>query len=384
MAQDLISVEAFKNSRPATAFAALNPATDDLSEGIGSSYGIIGYKGKVWTLRYRGEKHTFFSQMADGTAVPANYLDVIILRQARNKSKSYYKAYDPNQSDGERPICASLNSVVPDADVTEKQCDTCALCPRNVWKTDANGRKGRECTDYKRLAVLILPPQTAPLLGAPLMESVFLRVPPASLNNLAVMGETMANQGWHFSTYITRISFDPAESHPKMIFKPLQGLTDQEAPIVLPIRESSQAQRITGEDQVKALSPPATAPAALQAPLQAAPAPVQAPVMGAVAPVAPIPGPAATGLVVAPQAIVLPQRNAPATSPAGIAVSQIDTAFASPTTLTLTPTAGTGIPKPVAPASVTAATAQTVADTGEAEASDAALDARIAALMPKP
>ena len=106
--------------------------------------------------------------------------------------------------------------------------------------------------------------------------------------------------------------------------------------------------------------------------------------MGAVAPVAPIPGPAATGLVVAPQAIVLPQRNAPATSPAGIAVSQIDTAFASPTTLTLTPTAGTGIPKPVAPASVTAATAQTVADTGEAEASDAALDARIAALMPKP
>ena len=273
---------------------------------------------------------------------------------------------------------------MPDADVTEKQCDTCALCPRNVWKTDANGRKGRECTDYKRLAVLILPPQTAPLLGAPLMESVFLRVPPASLNNLAVMGETMANQGWHFSTYITRISFDPAESHPKMIFKPLQGLTDQEAPIVLPIRESSQAQRITGEDQVKALPPPATAPAALQAPLQAAPAPVQAPVMGAVAPVAPIPGPAATGLVVAPQAIVLPQRNAPATSPAGIAVSQIDTAFASPTTLTLTPTAGTGIPKPVAPASVTAATAQTVADTGEAEASDAALDARIAALMPKP
>jgi hypothetical protein len=246
-------VDVFTTSRPSQAFAHLDAAKDNLAEGIGSSYGVVGYKGKVWTLRYRGDRHTFV-RSDDGT--PANAIDAIILRQAHNKSKSYYEGgYDTNASEGRRPTCAALDGITPDADVPQRQATHCAICPRNAWKTSPDGRKSRECTDYKRLAVLIMPKQTQDLLGAPLMEPVFLRVPPASLNALVDLGEAMAGKGYHYSSYITQISFDPAQPHPKFIFRATKPLTDKEAPVVLAMRETPMALRITGEDQVGVVRP---------------------------------------------------------------------------------------------------------------------------------
>jgi hypothetical protein len=311
----------------------------------------------VWSLRHRGERHNFI-RPDDGT--PSSYIDVVILGQAKQKSKSFYKKYDPNTSDGDRPICSSIDGVTPDQDVTTKQSETCALCPRNVWKTDpATGRKGRECTDYKRLAVLVLPTQTKPLLGQPLMEPLFLRVPPASLNSLAIMGETMANQGFHFSTYITRISFDPNEAHPKMIFTPLQGLTDKEAPIILELRGDPTVGRITGGDlviggsvQEMEVMPPASPATGLAGNTPSTTAEATQPAQ-------------------TPPAVSPPAASAPLATPADTTTSPaspatVDTGFGGATS------ASPLTPKPAL---------QTVADTGPPEESDADLDARIAGLI---
>jgi hypothetical protein len=82
-------------------FAHLNPQEENLSDGIGSSYGVLNYKGKVWSLRHRGEKKTFV-RPDDGQ--PTGYIDVVILHQAKVKSKSYFKAYDPGgTSEGRAP-----------------------------------------------------------------------------------------------------------------------------------------------------------------------------------------------------------------------------------------------------------------------------------------
>lgn len=246
---DLMNVDAFNNVVPNAAFAGLNPSDESLADGIGSSYGVVGYKGKVWTLRLRGETYTF-TRSDDGSAAP--FLDVIILRSASYKSKSYYPAgtFNDDTSAGARPVCAALDGVTPDSDVQEKQAAACAICPRNEWKINAEGRKGRECSDYKRLAVLILPSATKALLGAPLMEPVFLRIPAASLNDLAILGEAMQKKGFHYSTYVTRIGFHLDKPHPQMTFKALQALTEKEAPIVIPMREDPQSYRITGENEV--------------------------------------------------------------------------------------------------------------------------------------
>jgi hypothetical protein len=245
---DLMNISAFKGLAPSQAFQqALDPNSESLADGIGSSYGIIGYKGKVWSLRLRGETHMFV-RPDDGS--PAAFLDVIILRAPPYKSKSYYPAGTfQDGALGTRPTCAALDGVAPDADIATPQSNACAICPKNVFKLNAEGRKTRECSDYKRLAVLILPSQSKMLLGAPLMEPVFLRVPAASLNDLAMLGEGMQAQGFHYSSYVTRIGFNPEKPHPQMTFRALVGLTDKEAPIVLPLREDPVAIRITGENE---------------------------------------------------------------------------------------------------------------------------------------
>lgn len=379
MSTDLMNVAAFKGMAPAAAFAAaLNPQSESLADGIGSSYGIIGYKGKVWTLRLRGETYTFV-RPDDGS--PAAFLDVIVLRQLPNKSKSYYPANTyTDGAIGTRPVCAALDGVAPDADIVTPQATACALCPKNVFKISPDGKKTRECSDYKRLAVLILPSMTKALLGAALMEPVFLRVPAASLNDLALLGEGMSAQGFHFSSYVTRIGFNPEKPHPQMTFRALQALTDREAPVVLPLRDDPTAIRITGEGEIGrpkpvAVAAPAPATAAVQ-PVAATVAPVAAPV------VAPAPvGPVDTGFGGAPAAPVtapVTPATAPAPAPAPAVVAQpaapttVDTGFGD---------IGGGAPATAAP--TLAPTVNTVADTGEPEPADADLDARVMALLPK-
>lgn len=251
---DLMNVSAFKDMTPDAAFAALNPAEESLADGIGAGYAVVGYKGKVWSLRHRGESHTFV-RPDDGS--PLAFLDVIILRSPAVKAKSYYPegSYAAEASSGKPPTCASIDGVTPDAGVLQQQAAACAICPRNEWKINAEGHKGRECSDYKRLAVLILPNLTQRLLGAALMEPVFLRVPAASLSDLATFGKAMSDQGFHYSTFVTRIGFMADKSHPQMTFRALQKLTAAEAPVVMPMRNDAMALRITGEDQIGTAKP---------------------------------------------------------------------------------------------------------------------------------
>lgn len=401
MSTDLMNISAFKGMVPAAAFAAaLDPTSESLADGIGSSYGIVGYKGKVWSLRLRGENY-IFTRPDDGS--PAAFLDVIILRSPGYKSKSFYPpgTYQDGQI-GTRPTCAALNGEQPDADIPTPQSVACATCPRNVFKLNAEGRKTRECSDYKRLAVLILPSQTKAILGAPLMEPVFLRVPAASLNDMALLGEGMAAQGFHYSSYITRIGFNPEKPHPQMTFRALQPLTDKEAPLVLPLREDPTAIRITGESEAGKARPAIAAAATTTAQLQTAAPGVdvlaQAAAQAAAAEAARLAAAQAAqqeAARVAAAAQAEAARVAAAAKAAeeekarlaALAAAQptglVDTGFGdlggggAPVTAAVIPAEASVLAQP-APGTVNA-----VSDTGAPEAADVDLDARVAALLPK-
>lgn len=241
-------VDVWAQAKPLSAFTGLNPEDESLGGGISGSYPVIGYRGKVWSLRHDGESHMFL-RADDGT--PINYIDVVILRSADVKSRSYYEGWEEGTV-GKRPICASMDGVTPDRDVQSKQADLCALCPRNEWYTNAKGKKTKDCSDYKRIAVLLLPQQTAPFFGGqPLLVPAFLRVPGGSLLEMKAFGDAKSNEGWHYSSYITRISFDPQESYPKFQFKAIAPIRDEAfAKIVMELREDAVAKRITGEELV--------------------------------------------------------------------------------------------------------------------------------------
>lgn len=331
------TVVPFDATGPSQAFRdhAAKQGHGSLADGIGQSYGVIRYKGGKWTVTYRGEKHLVV-RPDDGT--PSGYIDVIILRSSPVKSKSYYENYE--QDSDKRPDCASMDGIRPDPEFNPPQAPQCVLCPKNEWYTAKDGRRKRDCTDYKRLAVLLLPSLSQKLFGAPLMEPVFLRVPPASLNDLAAFGDRMDRIGYPYYSFVTRISFDPNVSYQKFVYREMTKLSDEEAQVVLPMRESALALRITGEQNdfgggIKAISAPKP----------------EAPVggLGLVAA-------AAQAAAQEPEMEIIPPSKPNGNGAFGGALH-------------------TAAP---------AAAPQTVADVGEPEDSDPEMDAEIAALLNKP
>lgn len=252
-------MEVWENEKPLALFDGVKDEMD-LGGGVSNSYGVIGYRGKVWSLRYNGEINMFL-RPDDGT--PRGYIDVVILRAAEVKSKSYYPVWEEGTT-GKRPDCASIDGVRPDKDVVNKQAEVCALCPRNQWYTNDKGKKTQDCSDYKRLAVFLLeqvpgtgtdtvPPQWKPYTyaGEPLLEPVFLRIPGGSLRELKAFGDEKAAKGYSPISFITRLSFVPGESYPKFVYQAKAPIRDVElAKIVLTLRDDTVAKRITGEEMV--------------------------------------------------------------------------------------------------------------------------------------
>ena len=391
MSNDLMNISSFKGLKPSQAFASLDPTSESLADGIGSSYGIIGYKGKVWSLRLRGETYNFV-RPDDGS--PAAFLDVIVLRSLPTKSKSFYPpgSYVDGQI-GTRPLCAALDGVTPDIDIPKPESTACAICPRNVFKISPDGRKTRDCSDYKRMAVLVLPKLTKDLLGAPLMEPVFLRVPAASLNDLALLGEGMSAQGFHFSSFVTRIGFNPEKPHPQMTFRALQPLGDKEAAVVLPLREDPTAFRITGEGEM-ARKPHAAVAAPQTAGRDIVGDALAGSQQAAIAALAAKKAAEAAAQVEADRVAAHAQAEAAAKA---AAAKPVDTGFDvedAPKTVTAAVKTeapaddmGFGVTNELAEAANdavhTVLTQNTVEDTGAPEESDDDLDARIAGILPK-
>jgi hypothetical protein len=259
-------------------------AENDLSAGVQSGFGILGYKGKVWSTRYRGTETPLMRPDGDG---PRGSVEVVILRASGHVSKIWYE-HGYVEGSTAAPDCFSANGVTPDAGSKKRQAATCAACPMNAWgsRITPAGKQGKACSDSKRLAVVPLGDLKNEAMGG----AMLLRVPAASLRELAQFGEKMQALGYPYYAIGTRIAFDPQEAYPKFLFSAIRPLTDAEADAVLAMRDQQQITTLLAEGSENTASqPPQAAQVAAafeQPPVQ--PAPVQpAPVQPA--PVQPTP-----------------------------------------------------------------------------------------------
>lgn len=254
----------FKGQKVAPAFAHLN-SSRSLGTGIvAGGFPMVNYRGKVWSLRVQGNSYPF---VRDDDGSPLTYLDVIIVGTSDYVSKVYYPPGEWDEDSSGPPVCASVKGDVPDPGVPEPQSKTCGMCPNNAWATQPNGKRGKACQDHKRLAVLLMPKVTAKLLGSPLTEPAYLKVPPGSLVPLKRYGDQLAHQGFPPAAVITRISFAPPPKLFEMAFEGKQVLTDKEAPLVLPLIDDPRTLRITGETPEIHEVKPAAKPAKKEEPI---------------------------------------------------------------------------------------------------------------------
>ncbi len=191
-------------------------------------------------ISIRGGK---FRMMVDGEQVAVKKGDTlnVVIVNAADIARTYYEgAFDPENPSA--PTCWSMDTRKPSDDVPEdqRQSDTCASCPMNI-KGSGQG-DSRACRFSQRLAVV---------LEGELDKVYQLQVPATSIFGEA-KGNDMGLQSYikFLSAHntpaiavVTELRFDEDSTAPKLYFKPLRGLEEDELKEVLEARDSDDAKK---------------------------------------------------------------------------------------------------------------------------------------------
>lgn len=254
----------------------------ELAAGVTAGFPIISYRGKVWRVRKGGTEVDFLDRR--GNAVPS--IDVVFVKANKNLSKTYYKG-KWQEGDNSSPDCWSSDGIKPDAAVQNKQHHVCATCPRNQWgsRITEQGKKGRECSDVRRMAVVFADELAKKGKDA---HTFLMRIPPASLNPLKDYAEkVLAPADVDYWKVATQVGFDAGASHPKLTFRVATDeddrprfVTEEELEAIEALRDSPEVEHILSEEPDYAsagTTGESEAAGAASAPAEAAPAPAKAP-----------------------------------------------------------------------------------------------------------
>lgn len=253
--------------------------------GLAPSFTVIGYKGRNWRIKHRGEEEL----VKDGQGVPIPTLPVVIVGISPAISKQFYeKRY--SDGDAETPDCFSTDGLVPDAGAAKPQCASCAACQHQVFgsRITEAGKKAKACQDYRRIAVVPLGDIENEGYGGPML----LRIPPMSLGNLDKYTRDLMRYGAQPFMVGTNLGFDYDVAYPQITFTTSGFVQPAEAAQIIEQLNNPLIARMFNEDDTRASAPATPAQddvgAALAGgpPAAFAPAPVQP--AAPVAPPAPV------------------------------------------------------------------------------------------------
>jgi len=183
-----------------------------------------------------------FREMIGGKEVRSSEdraMSIVVVRVAPHNSRQYFAgAYVEGEK--ARPVCWSADGRLPDADVKEKQAPNCATCPQNI-KGSGQG-ESRACRYQRRMAVMID--------GEIDRREVYQLICPAT----SVFGDgergkmPLQKYAQHLQAHktpitqiVTEMRFDTASTQPKLTFKAIRPLTDEEYAVVVDMRDSTEA-----------------------------------------------------------------------------------------------------------------------------------------------
>jgi hypothetical protein len=226
--------------------------------GSGSTNRRISIKGGVFREILNGKEVNVSEERA---------MNVVII----NASKLSRMYFEGTYTEGValKPTCWSSDSQTPDQSVPEaqRQARSCADCKQNIKGSGANG--GRSCRFQQRLALL--------LDGNIDKKEVYqLTLPATSIfgdgekGKLPLQGYVryVAAHNTRVEAIVTEMRFDTSSPTPKLVFKPVRALTDDEAKVVVEmIKAPETLKAITlNVSQMDGVIPAPQAQAALFAP----------------------------------------------------------------------------------------------------------------------
>jgi hypothetical protein len=245
----------------------LSPLAKMLAGG-GASGKRVSIKGGVFRLLVDGQ---------EVAAIEERHLDVVIVNAASKIGRTFYmKAYDSDAPSG--PDCWSADGEKPDSTAANPQANNCASCPQNV-KGSGQG-ESRACRYSQRLAVVLANDVEGDVMQLQLPATSIFGKDEGGNMPLQAYARFLAAQNVSPETVVTRMKFDTKSEAPKIFFKAMRWLTEDEYSAAVEQGQSEDAKRaitmtVAQTDKVEPMALEGTPPKAA-AKAAAKPAPVPA------------------------------------------------------------------------------------------------------------
>ena len=195
---------------------------DDVTKALAGNSGggggkRISIRGGVFRMLVNGEELMTNEDRA---------MNVVIVK-ASGIGRQYYSGTYEEGGPGKAPNCWSTDGAKPSADVKNPQASACLSCPQNI-KGSGQG-ESRACRYTQRLAVV---------LEGDLSGDVFqLVIPATSIFGKGVDGQKlpmqayaqlMAQNKFPIGAFVTEMRFDTSSATPKLTFRPIRPLSEDE------------------------------------------------------------------------------------------------------------------------------------------------------------
>jgi len=214
---------------PAFARKGLSDTAKALAGGTANSGKRISIKGGVFRLLSGGK---------EVAAIEERFLDVVVVKAAPKVNRVFYaKSYDADAVTG--PDCWSADGETPSADSANRQASRCSECPQNI--AGSGQGNSRACRYQQRLAVVLADSVDGDVLQLVLPATSIFGKADGDNRPLQEYARWLAAQDISPETVVTRMKFDTKSESPKLFFKAVRWLSDDEYATVEAQGESQQA-----------------------------------------------------------------------------------------------------------------------------------------------
>jgi hypothetical protein len=196
----------------------LSAVAKALAGGVGGGGKRISIKGGVFRLVAGGK---------EVAAIEERYLDVVVVNSAPKVSRVFYMAkYEADKIVA--PECWSQDGDKPASEVETPQATTCAECTQNIAGS-GNGNS-RACRYQQRLAVVLANDMGGDVLQLTLPATSIFGKEEGDNRPLQAYARWLVAQNIDPTEVVTRMRFDTKSESPKLLFKTMRYLTDDEYP----------------------------------------------------------------------------------------------------------------------------------------------------------
>jgi len=250
------------NQAPAFARKGLSETAKALAGGGAGGGKRISIKGGVFRLLNNGKEIA---------SIEERHLDIVIVKAAPKINRVFYaKSYDADTVTG--PDCWSADGEKPSPDSANKQASRCSECPKNI--AGSGQGNSRACRYQQRLAVVLADSVEGDVMQLTLPATSLFGKAEGDNRPLQEYARWLAAQDISPETVVTRMKFDTKSESPKLFFKAMRWLSDDEYTTVEEKGASDEAVKAVTMTVAKV---DAVAPAMLEGtpPAKALPKPVE-------------------------------------------------------------------------------------------------------------